>query len=245
MDSEHGTPDQEKQFNTMPEDPSAVYGDVDSHLYVLPEDGVTQSQRAVAFQTADDADAEQPPGPPVRADTVEAQDQCEAAGPGASTKGGSEGAVSMNPERSGEAMPSLTDQAGAEDLPEGNIAPAPPSGPPAVDGSFQPEMPHSAASQEADARAERLGVRSSVDAEGPKTQVTQEVGENSGMVVGVLQQTVRRKVDSHLLLPEYVTSCVATFAKPPKIELARNKLRRQRVVVLVGEAGTGRHTSAI
>jgi hypothetical protein len=245
MDSEHRTPDQEKQFNTMPEGPSAVYGDDDSHLHVLAEDGVTQSQRTVAFQTADDAYAEQPSGPPVHADTAEAQDQRGAAGPGASTKGGSEGAVSMGPERSGEATPSLTDQAGAEDLPEGNIAPAPPSGSPPLHGSFQPERPHIAASQEADTRAERLGVRGSVDAEGPKTQVTQEVGENSGTVVGVLQQTVRRMVDSHRLPPEYVTSCVATFAKPPKIELARDKLQRRRVVVLVGEAGTGRHTSAI
>jgi hypothetical protein len=77
------------------------------------------------------------------------------------------------------------------------------------------------------------------------TRINQDVGENYGMIVGLLQQTVRRIVDSHELRPKYIADCIEIFVDPLNINEARGIIGEHRVAVLVGPTGAGRHVSAI
>lgn len=81
--------------------------------------------------------------------------------------------------------------------------------------------------------------------DGSGLSVRQEVESNQGAVIGVLQQIVRRMIDSHDLRPGYIADCTRTFAEPANIHEAMDKLSRWRVVVLSGSRGCGRHTSAV
>ncbi|MBF9128158.1 hypothetical protein I0C86_03995 [Plantactinospora sp. S1510] len=75
--------------------------------------------------------------------------------------------------------------------------------------------------------------------------IRQDILQNQGTVVGVLHQTVRRMMDSHDLPPDYVQRVVSLFAAPVHIGDAVGKLRDHRVVVLVGEPESGRHSAAV
>jgi hypothetical protein len=81
--------------------------------------------------------------------------------------------------------------------------------------------------------------------DGSGLSVRQEVESNQGTMIGVLQQTVRRMIDSHELTPRYIADCMRTFAEPGNFAEAVDKLSRGRVVVLTGPRGCGRHTSAV
>jgi hypothetical protein len=73
----------------------------------------------------------------------------------------------------------------------------------------------------------------------------QNIGENYGTAIGVLQETVRRMVDSHELPTRYVSDCVKLFVQSERIDALKNELRERRVIVLTGTRGSGRHTSAV
>jgi hypothetical protein len=79
----------------------------------------------------------------------------------------------------------------------------------------------------------------------PQISVEQNVDSNDGVVVGVLAQTVQRIVGSIQLRPDHIDECVRAFASSPTLEEARSTLRNERVVVLTGEFGVGRHTTAV
>jgi hypothetical protein len=75
--------------------------------------------------------------------------------------------------------------------------------------------------------------------------VTQNFDSVQGTAIGVLQQIVRRMVDSHELKPHEVAAYTAKFAPPPNIGEAIEKLGKNRVVVLAGPRGCGRRMSAV
>jgi hypothetical protein len=80
---------------------------------------------------------------------------------------------------------------------------------------------------------------------GASVHIEQDVEKNYGTVIGLLQETVRRMVDSHELPPKYIADCVRTFTRPSNIGEAQDKLKARHLVVLPGPRGRGRHTCAI
>lgn len=84
------------------------------------------------------------------------------------------------------------------------------------------------------------------DNDDPTIEVRQKIeGDNHGPVIGVLNQTVRRMIDSHRLSDRFVRECLSVYAMHPRIDMCLEMLRRDRVVVLVGDQGIGRHTAAV
>jgi hypothetical protein len=73
----------------------------------------------------------------------------------------------------------------------------------------------------------------------------QHVRENYGTIIGVLQETVRRMVDSHELPPQYVDACLETFVAPINADTLQYRVREHRVIVLPGPRGSGRHSCAV
>ena len=92
---------------------------------------------------------------------------------------------------------------------------------------------------------ESLPGRESSASDNPAIRSEQNVNENYGTVIGVLQETVRRMVDSHELPAAYVVACVSVFTAPKNIDALKDGLRDRRVIVLPGTRGSGRHTSAV
>lgn len=85
-----------------------------------------------------------------------------------------------------------------------------------------------------------------IDYEDFSNGIKQEVqGDNHGSVIGVLNQTVRRLLDSHKLSESYVSECVSVYVKHPEVDWCLHKLQSHRITVLVGDRGIGRHTAAV
>lgn len=88
--------------------------------------------------------------------------------------------------------------------------------------------------------------KSDLDSEDATYDINQKIeGDNHGTVVGILNQTVRRMLDSHKLSGDFVRECASVYVKHSGIDLCLGILRRNRVVVLVGSQGIGRHTAAV
>ena len=75
-------------------------------------------------------------------------------------------------------------------------------------------------------------------------EIEQKVENNYGTIAGVVEN-VRRLLDYHDLTDEYVTGCVASYARPPRMVEAEKILKRERVVVIAADVDTGRHDAAV
>jgi hypothetical protein len=68
--------------------------------------------------------------------------------------------------------------------------------------------------------------------------------QSGGLAAGVVQ-LARRQLDHHNLTEDYTKGCFEAYAPTPKSDDALATLRREQVVVLVADANTGRHHSAV
>lgn len=77
--------------------------------------------------------------------------------------------------------------------------------------------------------------------------IEQQVQQNYGTIAGTVEivNNVRQMLDYHDLPNRYVKECVNAFALPPRIDKAREVLRRNHIVVLVADVDSGRHDAAV
>ncbi|GAU69730.1 hypothetical protein SSP35_14_00640 [Streptomyces sp. NBRC 110611] len=83
------------------------------------------------------------------------------------------------------------------------------------------------------------------ESDGASSRTIQRIGTNNGTVIGNLYQTVSRLVQARTLTSEWIDECLVGFVEPKNISAMRKKLDEHRIVVLVGDRGVGRYTTAV